>query len=113
MKVQHCESFFKRCVNNSSNFCFQSYPILDYWFFLRVAEKLGIYQECRRFTSSRNPTEAFLQLYSEREGSTVRALVGALRECQLTHFANEIEMKFASVQETEEFKGADIDESIV
>ncbi|XP_029205125.2 uncharacterized protein LOC114969032 isoform X1 [Acropora millepora] len=85
----------------------------DYWFFLRVAEKLGIYQECRGFTSSRNPTEAFLQLYSERKGSTVRALVGALRECELTHFASEIEMKFASVQETEEFKAPDMDESIV
>ena len=43
----------------------------------------------------------------------MRALVGALRECELTHFASEIEMKFASVQETEEFKAPDMDESIV
>ncbi|XP_015761851.1 PREDICTED: tumor necrosis factor receptor superfamily member 4-like isoform X3 [Acropora digitifera] len=85
----------------------------DYWFFLRVAEKLGIYQECSHFTSSRNPTEAFLKLYSEREGSTVRALVGALRECELTLFASEIEMKFASVQETEEFRAAEMDERMV
>ena len=43
----------------------------------------------------------------------MRALVDALRECELTHFASEIEEKFASVQETEEFKAADMDESIV
>ncbi|XP_015753728.1 PREDICTED: uncharacterized protein LOC107333426 isoform X2 [Acropora digitifera] len=85
----------------------------DYWFFLRVAEKLGISKECRGFTSLRNPTEAFLQLYSEREGSTLRAVVGALRECGLTLIASEIETEFASVQETEELKAADMDESIV
>ena len=100
-------------MNNSTNLCFQSYPILDYWFFLRVAEKLGIYQECKGFTCSRNPTEGFLQLYSEKEGSTVRALVGAVRECGLTLIASDIETKFASVQETEEFTAADVDESIV
>ena len=61
----------------------------------------------------RNPTEAFLQLYSEREGSTLRALVGALRECGLTLIASEIETEFASVQETEELKAAAMDESIV
>ncbi|XP_067024907.1 tumor necrosis factor receptor superfamily member 16-like isoform X2 [Acropora muricata] len=85
----------------------------DYLFFLRVAEKLGISKECRGFTCLRNPTEAFLQLYSEREGSTLRALVGALRECGLTLIASEIETEFASVQETEELKAADMDESIV
>lgn len=94
---------FLRCSNYNTNFCFQSYPILGHWYFLRVADEVGLAEKCRGFDNSQNPTDAFLTLYSEKEGTTVRALVDALRKCELTHFASQIEMKFA----------ADMDESMV
>jgi len=74
-----------------------------HWYFLRVADEVGLSEKCRGFDNLQNPTDAFLTLYSEKEGATVRALVDALRKCELTHFASQIEMKFA----------ADMNESMV
>ena len=87
---------FLGCSYYNTNFCFQSYPILGHWYFLRVADEVGLADKCRGFDNSQNPTDAFLTLYSEKEGTTVRALVDALRKCELTHFARQIEMKFAA-----------------
>ena len=48
---------------------------------------------------AQNPTEMFLTAYGEKEGSTIRNLINALRRAELTHFADTIEQKFFPVQD--------------
>ena len=60
-----------------------------------TAEKLDLVEECKTWEGAENPTEKLLTAYGEREGSTIRNLIAALRGVELTHFANEIEQKFS------------------
>lgn len=46
-----------------------------------------------------NPTEKLLSAYGEREGSTARNFVKALREAELGYFANEIERMVSANQD--------------
>jgi len=61
-----------------------------------VAEKVGLGAESKTWKRLNNPTESFLKSYGEKVGSTVKTLIEALREGDLTHFADEIETAFSS-----------------
>ena len=68
---------------------------LDYFYWQTTAEKLGLFEESKAWEGAENPTEKLLTAYGEREGSTIRNLIAALREAELSHFANEIEQQFS------------------
>ncbi|XP_068673356.1 uncharacterized protein [Montipora foliosa] len=70
----------------------------------RLGEKLGQADECRAFNSQQSPTQAFLTLYSEKRGSTVRTLVNASEVAGLTHFASKMREKFVPAQDHEEIE---------
>ena len=61
-----------------------------------MAEKVGLGAESKTWKGLNNPTESFLKSYGEKAGSTVKTLIEALREGDLTHFADEIETAFSS-----------------
>lgn len=78
----------------------------------RVAEKLGLGDECRAFSSQQSPTQAFLTLYSEKRGSTVRTLVNASEEAGLTHFASQMRERFVPTQDHEESEAREHDSAV-
>ncbi|XP_068757802.1 uncharacterized protein [Montipora capricornis] len=82
-----------------------------YGYWQRVAEKLNLADECRAFTSLPHPTEAFLTLYSEKQGSTVRTLVDACEEAGLTQFASEMREKFGA-QDHEEIEAGEHESAV-
>lgn len=65
-----------------------------------TAEKLRLRDECESWKHGENPAEKFLKAYGEKEGSTIRNLVKALRDpdVELTQIAREIEEKFSPPQ---------------
>lgn len=67
-----------------------------------TADKVGFRpDECESWKNhSDNPAETFLTAYGEKEGSTIRNLIKALRdpEVDLTQIAKEIEDKFSPPQ---------------
>ena len=69
---------------------------LGYYYWQLTGEKLGFLAECKAWESAENPTEKLLKAYGEKEGSTIRKLIEALRQMGLTRFAKEIEDKFSS-----------------
>ena len=46
--------------------------------------------------SSENPTELLLKSYGQKSGSTIQGLIRALKEADLTKFADDIEKMFAT-----------------
>ncbi|XP_068714633.1 tumor necrosis factor receptor superfamily member 16-like isoform X3 [Montipora foliosa] len=82
-----------------------------YGYWQRVAEKVNLANESRAFNSLPNPTEAFLTLYSEKQGSTVRTLVDACEEAGLTHFASEMREKFGA-QDHEEIEAGEHESAV-
>ena len=52
--------------------------------------------EWRAWEGKQNPTEMLLTAYGEKEESTIRGLISALREAGLTQFAYEIEQAFST-----------------
>ena len=65
--------------------------ILGYFYWQRVADRVGLTNEARAWSGLQNPTEAFLTTYGEKSGSTVRTLIDALKKDKLTHFASQVE----------------------
>ncbi|KAJ7335996.1 hypothetical protein OS493_013365 [Desmophyllum pertusum] len=66
-----------------------------YFYWQITAEKLGLLNECRAWEAADNPTEKMLTAYGDKEGSTIKSLIAALRESELTQLANEIEQQFS------------------
>lgn len=71
---------------------------LEYYYWHRVADRVGLGNEAKAWGGLKNPTEAFLTAYGERDG-TVRSLINALKEDKLTHFAREVEERFSTARD--------------
>lgn len=75
--------------------CHFFFLILAIFYWEIAAEKLGLAAESRSWKGAQNPTGMLLTAYGEKADSTLRNLIKALREADLTHFAAEIEKAFS------------------
>jgi len=82
------KTFIAQRLNGKGNF--------GYYYWQLTGEELGFLAECKAWESAENPTEKLLKAYGQKEGSTIRNLIEALRQVELTRFAKEIEDKFSS-----------------
>ncbi|KAJ7327389.1 hypothetical protein OS493_027079 [Desmophyllum pertusum] len=80
-------NFLAQRLNGKGNY--------GYFYWQMIAEKLDLFEECRAWEGAENPTKRLLTAYGEKEGSTIRSLIVAVREAELTYFANEIEQRFS------------------
>ncbi|XP_022799279.1 tumor necrosis factor receptor superfamily member 16-like isoform X1 [Stylophora pistillata] len=65
-----------------------------YFYWQMVAEELGFQDESRGWEGAPNPMENLLKEYGEKEGSTIRGLIEAIRGVGLTHCASQLTQKF-------------------
>ena len=66
-----------------------------------VAEKLTLKDASRDWERAENPAEKLLSAYGEKDGSTIRNLIKALKEAGLTLLAGQLEEKFTNTNEQE------------
>ena len=69
---------------------------LGYFYWQSVAEELGFQNESRGWERADNPIESLLKAYGEKEGSTIRGLIEAIRGAELTRFASQLENIFSN-----------------
>ena len=69
---------------------------LGYFYWQSVAEELGFQNESRGWERADNPIESLLKAYGEKEGSTIRGLIEAIRGAELTRCASQLEDIFAN-----------------
>ncbi|XP_022799267.1 tumor necrosis factor receptor superfamily member 16-like isoform X2 [Stylophora pistillata] len=69
---------------------------LGYFYWRIVAENLGLGNDWEAWGISENPTELLLKSYGQKSGSTIQGLIRALKEADLTKFADDIENMFAT-----------------
>ncbi|KAJ7336014.1 hypothetical protein OS493_013384 [Desmophyllum pertusum] len=69
-----------------------------YFYWQMIAEKLDLVEECKTWEGVENPTEKVAHCLRRKRRKHHQKLIAALREVELSHFANEIEQKFPLVE---------------
>ena len=70
---------------------FHTVLYLGYFYWQSVAEELGFQNESRGWERADNPIESLLKAYGEKEGSTIRGLIEAIRGAGLEDCAKDLE----------------------
>lgn len=73
-----------------------------YYYWQIVAEKLALRDASRDWERAENPTEKLLSAYGEKDGSTIRNFIKALKEADMTLLASQLENKFTTDTHKEE-----------
>ena len=97
--MQWCTQFSLKALNLQLLICFIQAVFhvvlnLGYFYWQSVAEELGFQNESRGWEGAQNPIESLLKAFGEKEGSTIRGLIEAIRKAGLTLCASQLEDKF-------------------